>query len=311
MMRSSLHCVNIDQRAVLRQRPAAAIEHEAGERDVIGAARRDQRSAAGEHQPRRATHADQLRRRSAASARRRGIRRGRASAARGRPRSCRSPPAACCSARRRRRRARRAASHRRRTWKAARHRPAWPNLRPARASKGGDGEKTPAIDFHDRLRLITRSRQFKSRARKSVPRWHRSALFSTCDSVNAAAVSQWRTGERSARRAAIDPIDGADAIRIVGVGWMAGCGGEPHFGICAILAPSALSSFFQELTRSALWSAGPPGNGGGPSRRSSAPDELVRQAVRIGDAQLCTVVRGIVQKAFAGAASSPSSIRAG
>ena len=51
----------IDERAVLRQRPAAAVEHEARERDVIGAARRDQRGAAGEDQPRRAAHADQLR----------------------------------------------------------------------------------------------------------------------------------------------------------------------------------------------------------------------------------------------------------
>jgi hypothetical protein len=48
------------QSAVLRQRPATALDGETRERDVIAATCRNQRGTAGEDEPRRAAHANQL-----------------------------------------------------------------------------------------------------------------------------------------------------------------------------------------------------------------------------------------------------------
>ena len=114
MMRRSLHCANSTSAPFSGSGRPPPSSTRPAKRDVIGGARRDQGGAAGEDQPRRAAHADQLRPARQGQAADAIIARTEHQRHAGAARSCRSPPAACCSARRRRRRARRVALHRRR-----------------------------------------------------------------------------------------------------------------------------------------------------------------------------------------------------
>ena len=134
--------------------------------------------------------------------------------------------------------------------------------------KRGDGEKTTAIDFHDPAPMRTRSRQFKSRARKSVPRWHRSGRLSTCDSVNAAAVSQWEQA-RVQRGGSVSTSTRSDGVGSTLRRLRTGGGGRAHVTGCAH-APALCLAIFQEFDadlrcRSATITR---------QRRRAAPSEL-------------------------------------
>ena len=259
----------IDERAVFRQGPAAAVEHQARQREMIGGARRDQCGAAGEDQPRRAAHADQLRaarQLEAADAIIAGTEHQRHARARGlvdRGLQHVALVGAAAGAHAELRGIDAEGGKRRRTGRSGQ------GCDRRGASQGGDGEKTTAIDFHDPAPMQTRSRQFKSRARKSVPRWHRSCRSSQqCDSVNAAPVSEWEGERASARRERIE-------IDPMGRRFARGCGarrcdsdtfggatGTSVVGETFCAGPSGIRR------QSDAWFATPPGSGGARRHRS-------------------------------------------
>ena len=96
-MRDAAGVREMNETAAARQRPAGAVELEAGERQRVGAVGRDQRRAAREHEPGGAAHADELRSGRQVQSRRRDRRRAPSAS------GTRAPAAwsmAACSARR-------------------------------------------------------------------------------------------------------------------------------------------------------------------------------------------------------------------
>ena len=186
--------------AAARAPPPSSIEP--GQRDMVGAARRDQRRAAGEHEPRRAAHADDLR--AGRQLQRAGpVRRpGRAPAARGPPRCGRSRSAASRSARLRRRRARRA------WWR----RPRSDERGVAAAGVASVAAGTAPVSAVRAIRrrrsiLMNRLHELRSRRFKIAGQEMRAALAQDRGvrrKVNGAIVPQWdgvRRHERIRRRA--------------------------------------------------------------------------------------------------------------